>query len=158
MAKPNITRRTASKRPEVGRRAPTKPAIKREREFDEFHETLAAPAPTIISPIPNQTYREEIDLADEHATGAEQFTRIAATFLGTIVALRFMTNLFSSDQDHSIVRLFNAATQWFVGPFQLIFGTAPNNGSGYVDIAALAAIITIGLVAALIIRLLRPNV
>jgi uncharacterized protein YggT (Ycf19 family) len=117
-------------------------------EQDEFHETLAAP-------IPNRTYRSEIDVTESRATAAEQLLRAVATALGILLAIRFITSLFSANREDALVNATYTLTDWMVRPFQAILGGAPATTSGFFDWAALAALVVLSILAAFIGRLLR---
>jgi uncharacterized protein YggT (Ycf19 family) len=117
-------------------------------EQSEFHETLAAP-------IPNRTYRSEIDRTESHTNIAEQIVRAVATTLGVLLALRFITSLFSANRDDGLVNAIYTLTDWIVQPFQAVLGGAPTSTSGFFDWAALAALVVLSILAAFIGRLIR---
>jgi uncharacterized protein YggT (Ycf19 family) len=125
-----------------------------QQKYDEFHETLAASA----TPVPNRTYRSEIDLTNDHPSVAEQIVRFVAVVLEGLLAIRFITNLFSADRTNGFVNFFNTATDWLVQPFQALLGQSPLGTAGFVDWPAIAALIVVGAIAWIIIRLMRPHV
>jgi uncharacterized protein YggT (Ycf19 family) len=115
---------------------------------DEFHETLA-------QPMPNRTYRSEIEQADA-PSALEQLVRYVAVVLDLLLAVRFIVSLFTTDTANSFVAFIFGLTNWLVAPFQVLFGATPTGSAGgYFDWSALAAIAVVSLLAALIIRLLQ---
>lgn len=120
----------------------------RETGGEEFRETLAPP-------MPNQTYRDEVEFTESSSTSAEQVVRIVATILSSLLALRFLVSLFSSDRSAGLVNLFYGLTDWLVAPFQAIFGATPLSGIGFFDWPALAALIVVSVLAAFLGRLVR---
>jgi uncharacterized protein YggT (Ycf19 family) len=118
------------------------------RRDDDFRETLAAP-------IPNRTYRSEIE-DFEHPSALEQLVRYVAVLLDVLLAIRFVISLFTTNTTNSFVAFIYGLTNWLVAPFQALFGHAPANATGgYFDWAALAAMVVVSVLAALIIRLLQ---
>jgi uncharacterized protein YggT (Ycf19 family) len=115
---------------------------------DEFLETLA-------QPIPNRTYRSQID-TDVGPTALEQLVRYVAILLDILLAVRFAVSLFSVNTANSFVAFIFGLTNWLVAPLQILFGS-PQMGTntGYFDWSALAAIIVVSVLASLIVRLLQ---
>lgn len=124
----------------------------RPRDYDDFRETLAAPAP--------RTYRDDIIRTPARpgytrsTPSMEQIVRIAATILNTLLVVRFIVALFSTDTSNTFIKIILNATTWLVRPFQYLFGTPPSGGS-YFDLPALGAIAVITLAAWIISSLVR---
>jgi uncharacterized protein YggT (Ycf19 family) len=122
----------------------------RERQPDEFRETLAAP-------MPNSSYRSEIDLIDEEPSTLEQTDRTVAGFLILLLVVRFIVNFFSLDRFGAWTSFFYLLTNWVVSPFLPIFNQSSVIAtSGFIDWAALTTIIVITAVAWIAIRFIRP--
>jgi uncharacterized protein YggT (Ycf19 family) len=160
MTNPDSIRRR--ERTSEAREARARAAEAREKELNHdrpapdnnFHESLAAHAPAPATPIPNRTYRSEVDLTESHASTAEQIVRFIATLLDTLLVLRFVTSLFSADRSNGLVNALYALTDWLVKPFQALFG-APTGTGGFFDWPALTAIVVVSVLATLIIRFVR---
>lgn len=132
---------------------------RRENNYDEFRETLATPVP--------RTYREDAVVEEDSVPSyrseplayayspAEQLVRAVAGILNALLALRFIIALFTSSTTNAITSVIFNATNWLVTPFQTLFGTPPSGGGGYFDLPALAAIVTVSLLAWLISSLVR---
>lgn len=140
--------------------SPTPRRRVRQRDYDDFRETLAAPAP--------RTYRRDLsrhsapdmaptrpDSYDRALSPAEQVIRIVAGILNTLLVLRFLTSLFSTDTRNPVVNTMFGATDWLVRPLQYLFGTPPQSGGNYLDLPALAMIGIITLTAWIITSLMR---
>jgi uncharacterized protein YggT (Ycf19 family) len=127
------------------RRAPRKTI-----DEPEFRETLAAP-------VPNRTYRSEVDLTESRAAVTEQIIRFATALLSALLAIRFIVSLFTSDRGNALAGFFYATTDWLVRPFQAVLGQPPagSEGLGFFDWPALAALALTLLVATLLIRFIR---
>jgi hypothetical protein len=122
------------------------------RDHDGFRETLAAP-------IPNQTYRTEVDLVDSRPTVIEQTVRLIAAVLSLLLTGRLIAELFTTDRANGYVAFFANATDWLVWPFQFLLGKPPVNATGgFFDWPAVAAIVVVSVVAGLIVRTIRPPV
>ncbi|MDB5178859.1 MAG: hypothetical protein JWN01_802 [Patescibacteria group bacterium] len=123
----------------------------RAREDSEtFRETLAAP-------IPNQTYRSQVDLIDTRPSAIEQAVRLIATLLSLLLVGRLIAGLFTTSPTNGYLSFFYAATNWMVWPFQAIFGQPPiNTTGGFFDWPAVAALVAVSLIAGLLIRAIRP--
>lgn len=125
----------------------------RPRDYDGFRETLAAPAP--------RTYRDDIDRAPIRPSYArvtptmEQIVRIGATILNTLLVVRFIVALFTTNTGNAFVNIIFNSTTWLVRPFQYLFGAPPSGGGGYIDLPALGAIAVITLAAWIISSLVR---
>jgi uncharacterized protein YggT (Ycf19 family) len=125
-------------------------ARRRASRDDDFRETLAPP-------VPNQTYRSRVDYIDNRASVAEQLIRYVAVVLSLLIVGRFIASLFSSDRSNGLVNFFYATTDWIVRPFQALFGTPPSSTGGFFDWPAVAALIVVGVLATLLISLIRPR-
>lgn len=119
-------------------------------DYEDFHETLAAP-------IPNRTYRSEIDMTVDRSPVAEQAVRLIATVALSLLGVRFITSLLTSDSTNEFVRFMDTLTGWLVSPFQSWLGRPALSTGGLIDLPALAAIATVLILAALVIRVLRPR-
>ncbi|HEY2004784.1 MAG TPA: hypothetical protein VGH44_06770 [Candidatus Saccharimonadia bacterium] len=119
------------------------------RHYDDFRETVAAP-------MPNRTYRSAVEL-ENHSSVAEQIVRIAAVILGILLAIRFVINLFSYPRTSGFASFIYGTTNWAVQPFQYLFGHAATTSGGFFDWPALAAIVATGIIASILIALLRPR-
>lgn len=117
---------------------------------EDFHESLA-------QPVPNRTYRSQVDLTDTPTSPLEQIVRLTATLLGLLILLRFVTNLFTVDRAHGWVNFINGATDWIVRPFQSFIPQPTITSGGVFDWPAIAAAIAVAVVAAILVRLLRPS-
>jgi uncharacterized protein YggT (Ycf19 family) len=118
-----------------------------ETDQTEFHETLA-------EPVPNRTYRSEIEEAQPSAL--ESLVRYVAVILDILLAVRFVISLFTTNTANGFVAFVYGLTNWLVAPFQALFGQTPTGSTtGYFDWSALAAIVVVSLLAMLILRLLR---
>ena len=118
-----------------------------EAEHDEFYETMATAGP--------RTYRTEV--VEVAPTGAERAVQIVAGILNTLLALRFIVALFTSDTANALTAVIFNATAWLVAPMQTLFGTPPSGGGGYFDLPALAAIVLVAVVAWLVNTLIRES-
>jgi uncharacterized protein YggT (Ycf19 family) len=143
MAKPDISRNNDDQRPGASRR-------NRPDDYEEFHESLAAPAA-------NRTYRSEVDLATDRASTAEQVVRFISTILGTLLTIRFLISLFTADRTNGLVNFFYATTDWMVRPFQLLFNQTPAGSGGFFDVPALVALAVLGFLTWLVLRTIRPR-
>lgn len=119
------------------------------RQYDDFRESVAAP-------VPNRTYRSAVELEDRSSI-AEQIVRIVAVVLGILLALRFIINLFSYPKTSGFANFIYATTNWAVKPFQYLFGQPAATTGGFFDWPALAAIVAVGIIASILIALLRPR-
>jgi len=119
------------------------------RHYDDFRETVAAP-------MPNRTYRSAVELEDRSSV-AERIVRIAAMVLSILLAIRFVINLFSAPHTSGFANFIYGTTDWAVRPFQYLFGHAAATTGGFFDWPALAAIVATGIVASILIALLRPR-
>jgi uncharacterized protein YggT (Ycf19 family) len=129
---------------------PARPPHRKQPPDDEFHETLS-------QPVPNRTYRSQVDLTDEPPTILEQTVRLVATLLGLLILARFITNLFSIDRTFSFVNLINSATDWAVKPLQAFIPQPTITSGGVFDWPAVAAALVVATVAAILVKLLRPS-
>jgi uncharacterized protein YggT (Ycf19 family) len=116
------------------------------RNYDEFRETLAA----------GRTYRSASE-PDDRVPVVERVLRYAALVLGALLAMRFIVSLFTGNVANPVVNFFRATTTWIVSPFQTMFGRPPSGTGGFFDWPALAALIVVGLLAWLLISLLRTR-
>jgi hypothetical protein len=119
----------------------------REVEHEEFYETMAASRPA--------TYRTEV--VEVVPSGAERAVQLVAGILNTLLALRFVIALFTSDTTNALTAVIFNATNWLVAPMQALFGTPPSGGGGYFDLPALAAIVLVSVIAWLINTLIRES-
>ncbi|HUD11463.1 MAG TPA: hypothetical protein VMS08_03560 [Candidatus Saccharimonadia bacterium] len=132
-------------------RQPRQAAARRHEEYDEFRESLAAP-------IPNNSYRSDVDLIDDEPPAAEQIIRWIAGILILLLAVRFLIDYLSPDRFGAWASFFYVSTNWAVQPFQSLYGQSFVIGpTGFLDWAALTAIAAISAVAWIIVRLLRPK-
>ena len=121
------------------------------QNYDEFRETLA-------SPIPNSTYRTEIDLIDGKPSLLEQLVRFVAVALTFLLGVRFLINLFTLNRSGDWASFFYVTTNWAVEPFQNVLNVPTvTSSNSFVDWAALAAIAVIAIVAWILIILLHPK-
>jgi uncharacterized protein YggT (Ycf19 family) len=111
----------------------------------------------LAQPLPNRTYRSRIDLTETPATPVEQIIRLAATLLGLLVLLRFVTNLLTVDRANGWVNFINTATDWIVRPFQGFIPQPTINSGGVLDWPAISAAIVVAVLAALLVRLVQPR-
>jgi uncharacterized protein YggT (Ycf19 family) len=128
----------------------TTPPRRERRGYDDFGESIA-------TPVPNRTYRSDVDLIADRPTAFEQFIRYVAVILGTLIAVRFVINLFNTGRSRSFINFFYTLTDWVVKPFQAVLGQPPSGTGGYFDWPSLAALIVVGVVASLLIWMLRPS-
>ena len=117
------------------------------QDDNDFHESLTAPIPT---------YRSALEVTDERPTAFEQTVRLIATLLALIILVRFITNLFSVDRSNGFVSLINAATDWIVRPFQAFIPQPAITSGGVFDWPAVIAAVLVAVVAAILVRFLRP--
>jgi len=130
------------------RRRAGRPRRRPEPESNEFYETLAAPAPV----------RPYFDAeAAPVFTPAEQAIRIVAGILNLLLALRFVLALFTSNLSNGFVNTLFNVTGWMVAPFQGLFGGVPINGNGFIDLAALAAIVVVSVIAWVLSLIVRGS-
>jgi hypothetical protein len=66
-------------------------------------------------------------------------------------------NLFVSNTTGGFTGFIYALTNWAVRPFQLLFGQPTVTSGGFFDWPALAAIIAVGIIASIVIALIRPK-
>ena len=116
---------------------------------ENFHESLA-------QPVPNRTYRSQVDLTDTPASPIEQIVRLLASLLCLFLTLRFVTNLFTSGAN-GWTNFVHAATNWLVRPFQSFFPQPVISSGGTFDWPAVAAFIAVIIAAAILVRLTRPR-
>jgi hypothetical protein len=122
---------------------------RRAERTDEFRETLAQPMAT------PRSYRAETAPAVA-ASPAEQIIRAIAGVLNTLLALRFITALFSTDTTNGWVSFIMGLTNWLVTPFENLFNMAPTGGS-FFDLPSLAAIVVVSLLAWAINGIIRSS-
>jgi hypothetical protein len=138
MTEPNAPRQDAHRR---GNRTRS--------DYQDFHESLAAP-------VPNRTYRSQVDLIDTQPSLFEQVIRLIGGILIVLLAGRLITGLFTSDPNNPVVAFFWNATNWLVWPFQALLGQPEINATrGFFDWPAVAAIVAVSVIAALLVRLVR---
>ncbi|MDF2461282.1 MAG: hypothetical protein K0S68_685 [Candidatus Saccharibacteria bacterium] len=118
------------------------------RDYDEFRESLAT--------TPNRTYRSAVE-PDDRTSVMEQVVRVVALVLCFLLAMRFIVSLFTANVSNGFVNFFRATTNWIVAPFQSFFGSPPAGTGGFFDWPALAALICVGILATLLISLMRPR-
>jgi uncharacterized protein YggT (Ycf19 family) len=136
------TKRKTTKKPT------TAPRLRRN---DEFRETLAAP-------MPNSSYRSEIDLIDEAPSSLEQAVRTVAGFLILLLTIRFIVSFISLDRSGAWASLFYPLTNWAVSPFLPVFGqSSVIQTSGFVDWATLTAIFVTTITTWIVIKAIRPR-
>jgi hypothetical protein len=119
-------------------------------EYDTFRESLAAP-------VPNRSYRSQIDMIDTGPSVLEQLIRYVAIILDILIAIRFVIKLFAPSSASTFVTFIYGMTNWIILPFQPLVGAPPATLTGYFDWASLAAIAAVSLVAALLIALIKPR-
>jgi uncharacterized protein YggT (Ycf19 family) len=120
------------------------------RDYDEFRESLA-------TPVQGRTYRSVIDNEDDRVSVPEEIVRYLAVLLGLLIALRFVTSLFTADTANWLTGFLRPATDWVVMPFQTLFGRPPAGTGGFFDWPALAALFVVAVISTLLISLLRPR-
>ena len=140
-----LDREAAAREREAARRAPVS-----DRRYDEFGESMA-------TPVPNRTYRSSVETVDDKSSLVEQVVRYVAVILGALLAIRFVINLFSGYRSSGFTNFIYATTNWMVRPFQALFGQPAASTGGFFDWPAIAAIVTVGIVAGILIALLRPR-
>ena len=127
------------------------PTRDQDRDSNEFHETLAPTAPG----APIRTYRSEV-IPERRPSILEQLVRLVAIVLDVLLAIRFVLALLGANVGNAFVNFIFRTTDWLVAPFRTVFHMPATGVGGYFDWAALIAILVVSLVAALILRLLRP--
>jgi uncharacterized protein YggT (Ycf19 family) len=115
---------------------------------ENFRESLA-------QPVPNRTYRSQVDLTDTPATPIEQIVRLAASLLSLLLALRFITNLLTSNSGGGWVHFINSATNWLVTPFKGFIPQPSISSGGTFDWPALVALLMVAILATILVRLTR---
>ena len=147
MANPDIDRER-----ELERELEDQRAANRDRQhYDNFRESIA-------TPVPNRTYRSQADTLSDRSTIPERVIRYVAVILGALLAIRFIVNLFVTPAHAGYAaHLVYAATNWAVRPFQLLFGQPPTTMGGFFDWPALASLIAVGIIASILISLIRPR-
>jgi hypothetical protein len=120
------------------------------RKYDEFKETLA-------TPIPNDSYRSEVEHGEDRVWIVDRIIRYAAIVLGLLLVIRFIASLFSSSVTSPLVNFFRVTTNWLVSPFQAVLGSSASAIGGFYDWPALAALAAVVVVATLLISLMRPH-
>ena len=120
------------------------------RKYDEFKETLA-------TPIPNQSYRSEVENGEDRTWIADRIIRYAALILGLLLAIRFVSSLFTGNVGNPVINFFRITTNWIVSPFQAVVGSTASSVGGFYDWPALAALVAVAVIAALLISLMRPR-
>jgi uncharacterized protein YggT (Ycf19 family) len=116
---------------------------------EEFRETLAQPMAT------PRSYRADTT-TDLIVSPAEQIIRAVAGVLNLLLALRFVTALFSTDTTNGWVSFIIGLTDWLVTPFENLFNMVPN-GTSFFDLPALAAIVVVSLIAWAINGIIRSS-
>jgi hypothetical protein len=116
---------------------------------DNFHESLA-------QPVPNRTYRSQVDLIDNPASPLEQVVRLLASLLCFLLVLRFITSLFTSTAS-GWTNFIHALTNWLVQPFQSFFPQPTISSGGTFDWPAVAAFISVIILATILVRLTRSR-
>ena len=122
---------------------------RRNDDYDEFHETM--------NPAVSTDYQQQsrVDTNTDHTSSmGEQIVRTVASVLSALLLLRLLTHLFSNNQTNGFVGLVNGLTDWMATPFQGLFQNVPAGTSGFFDIPAIAALISVMVLAYLINRLL----
>jgi hypothetical protein len=120
------------------------------RHYDEFKETLA-------TPIPNDNYRSSVESGEDRTSIADRIIRYAAVILGLLLAIRFVSSLFTANVGNPLVNFFRVTTNWIVSPFQAVIGSSASSVGGFYDWPALVALAAVVVIAALLISLMRPR-
>lgn len=127
---------------DLGRRA----RRRQQRDYDEFRETLAG-APPLVDYRADDTRTYRSPMSSAVYSPAERVVRAIAAVLNSIIGIRFLVSLFTTDTTNLAVQLVQNLTNWIVQPFASAF-TAPGLfGSGVLDLPAVAAIVVVSLVA-----------
>lgn len=112
----------------------------RRGDYDEFHESLATP------------YAER----DTAYWSVGNIVSAIAGVLDVLLLIRFVTHLVSSDTTLGFVALVDGLTNWLAVPFGALLGfTTATTATGYVDWAALVAVIVVSVIAAVVNRAIR---
>lgn len=120
------------------------------RKYDEFRETLA-------TPIANNSYRSEIAHGESRVWIVDRIIRYAAIILVLLLAIRFVSSLFTANIGNPLVNFFRVTTNWIVSPFQVVVGSTASPVGGFYDWPALAALVAVAVIATLLINLMRPR-
>ncbi len=123
-------------------------ALRRKDDYDEFYETIAVSRP--------RTYRSEANLEIVPSIG-EQWVGLVAGILYTLLVLRLLVALVSSDMHNTFVRAVFALTGWLVTPAALVVGGMPRDGAGFLDLAAILTIIAVAVIAWILRRGIRHS-
>jgi Flp pilus assembly protein TadB len=151
MATPETEREAYEREQEARKREQETARANRDRQhYDSFRESVA-------TPVPNRTYRSDVDLVSDRPGTAERVVRYVAVALGALLAVRFVINLFATSHTGGFTAFIYATTNWMVRPFQLLLGQPPASTGGFFDWPALAALVVVGIVASVIIGLMRRS-
>jgi hypothetical protein len=120
------------------------------QKYDEFRETLS-------TPMPNQTYRSEVEHIGRRASIIDRAIRYLAVILSGLLAIRFVIALLTASVDNPLVGFFRFTTDWIVTPFQAVLGISTPSAGGFFDWPTLAALIAVAVIATLLIRSVRPR-
>jgi hypothetical protein len=140
-------------RPDIPDPKPDQPSRRDRRDYDEFHETLAAPAPA-------RTYRSERDTSRtdyDRVSVLEEIVRYVSVLLGLLLGVRFVISLFTANATGGLTGFLRSTTNWIVAPFQTLFGRPPSGTGGFFDWPTLAALVVVAIITTLLISLLRPR-
>lgn len=123
------------------------PVVPADEQPAEFRETLA-PA------MPGRTYRSEV-ITVSRPTAFEQIITIITVALDVLLAIRFVLALFGANLGNSFVNFIFRSTDWLAEPFRSVFHMPATGTGGFVDWAALIAIVVVSLLGSLVVGLLR---
>ncbi len=124
----------------------------RREDYDDFRESLNPS----MSRDYGQVSERDVNMAAAGSV-AEQLVRIAAWVLSAVLALRFVTHIFSNDTANGFVSFVNVVTDWLAIPFQNLFQSVPAGLSGFFDFPAVAALVLIVAIAYLLNWLLAST-
>lgn len=116
---------------------------RRRNDYDDFHESIT---PTM--PGEYQTVSERDVNVSAASSVAEQLVTAAAYILSALLAVRFLTHLFSNDTANGFVNFINSTTDWMAQPFQ-----SASSAASFFDFGAIAALVMVGILAYLLNRL-----
>jgi hypothetical protein len=120
------------------------------QKYDEFRETLS-------TPMPNQTYRSEVEHIGRRASIIDRIIRYASVVLSGLLAIRFVIALLTANVDNPLIGFFRITTDWIVSPFQAVLGISTPAVGGFFDWPTLAALIVVVVIAMLLLRSVRPR-
>ncbi|MBW4061911.1 YggT family protein [Candidatus Saccharibacteria bacterium] len=113
-----------------------------------FHETLT----------PTASYREvATDERDRPLGALELIIGWIATLVVALLAIRFVMALLGVSDSTALTNFIYSTTNGFTRPFASLFNYAQPIGTNYFDLPAVAAIITVAVISALLVGILRSS-